>query len=308
MLAGALANAASAPLIVETHVHLFSKDITRFPGHSNGPKPGVAPLEEYVDMCRKVGIAHSVHVSAEPYQDDHRYLEYTLQNAPRGFLKGTLLLDSTKEETPARIAAFRRKYPDRILALRLHCTRALHAPPTSDGPIRDRDLQHPNVARTWKAAGANGIAIQAHIQPWWADTIGKYAAEHPGTRVIIDHFGHAGVAGAKKTAQGWQLINGETGYRDEKEFDPVLRLARHPNVILKVSSLRYSSRKPHPYEDVKPLARKAFDAFGPDRMIWGSYGATEKSFAEARDAFEANFAFLRAADKEKIQGLTAKKL
>jgi L-fuconolactonase len=300
--------AASDP-IIETHVHLFSNDVARFPGHKNAWPPSPSPLEGYVKFARTVGITHAIHVSAEPYQDDLRYLEYTLDHAPEGFLKGTLLLDATRDDTPARMAEYVRKRPNRIVALRVHCTRARNQAPTTTGPIRDRDLLHPGMRKTWRKAGDLGIAIQAHIQPWFSEQIERIASDLPETRVILDHFGHAGVGAAVKAGNGgWQLGKAELGYRDPKEFDQVLRLAKLPQVILKVSSLQYSSREPHPHRDIRPLARRAFESFGPDRMIAGSLGSTIADFKARSEVFDTNFDFLSASDRAKIRGLTAKKL
>jgi predicted TIM-barrel fold metal-dependent hydrolase len=147
--------------------------------------------------------------------------------------------------------------------------------------------------------------FQAHTQPYFAPQIEKLAAAHPDTRVILDHFGHAGTGQAERTATGWRVVPGETGYRDLQEFDLILRLAKLRQVFLKVSSLQYSSRQPHPHTDLRPLARKAFDAFGPDRMFWGSYGHAMKDLRQKEEVFAANFDFLNAGDRAKIRAGTA---
>lgn len=303
ILAGA-ASALAAEPIVETHVHLFG-DPQRYPGHPNGSAPKPATLESYLEFAKEAGIRHAIHVSAEPYQDDHRYLEYTLQQAPKGFLKGTVLFDTTRDDTPRRMEEMARKYPGRIVALRLHCTRGRKLPPSTEGPIRDRDLAHPNLVKVWRKAGELGIAIQAHIQPYFAPQIEKLAAAHPETRVILDHFGHAGTGQAERTATGWRVVSGETGYRDIKEFDLILRLARLPQVMLKVSSFQYSSLQPHPHKDLQPLVRKAFDAFGPGRMFWGSYGHSMKDLRQKEEVFAAHFQFLTPSDRAEIRAGTA---
>lgn len=300
--------AAPPEVVVETHVHLFSSDAQRFPSHPNGMKAGVAPLEDYLVFAREAGITHSTHVSAEPYQDDMRYLEYTLEHAPKGFLKGTILFDSIGEDTPRRMEEIVKRHPGRIVAMRVHCTRGRNDPPTTSGTLRDRDLLHPNARPVWKKAADLNIAIQAHIQPYFAPQIEQLGRQFPATRIIVDHFGHAGVGGALKTAKGWAHAKAELGYNDPKEFDQVLRLAKLPQVILKVSGLQYSSRAPFPHTDIRPYARRAFEAFGPDRMVWGSFGSTLASFREKVQIFAANFDFLTAADRAKIRGLTAKRL
>jgi predicted TIM-barrel fold metal-dependent hydrolase len=157
-----------------------------------------SPLAKYLEYAREANIVHAVHVSAEPYQDDMRYLEHTLETAPRAFLKGTLVYDPIREDTPSRMEAIVRRHPKQILALRVHCTRGRAEPPTTSGPIRDRDLAHPNVKRVCRKAGELGIAIQAHIQPYFSPQVEQLAVEFRNTRVILDHFGHAGVGALVK--------------------------------------------------------------------------------------------------------------
>ena len=65
----------------------------------------------------------------------------------------------------------------------------------------------------------------------------------------------------------------------------------------------------HPYRDAKPIVREAFDAFGPDRMIWGGpVGKTMEDFEKAIEAFEMFFNHATEVDKAKIPGSTAMKL
>jgi predicted TIM-barrel fold metal-dependent hydrolase len=293
---------------VETHVHLFSSDFQRFPTHPNGPKTKPSPLEEYIAFAKAANITHAAHVSAEPYQDDLRYLEYTLQHAPKGFLKGTLLYDPVRDDTPRRMQDYVERFRNRILAIRIHCTRGRDQAPLASGPIRDRDLGHPSVKRVWRKAGELGIAIQAHIQPYFAPQVEKLATEFRETRVIIDHFGHAGVGTLVKGPNGWAHARAEPGYRDPADFEQVLRLARLPQVILKVSGLSYSSREGFPHHDLRPLARRAFDAFGPDRMVCGSYGHSMDEFKQKTEIFDTNFDFLSAPDRAKLRFATAKRL
>src|SRR5437870_2662715 len=91
-LAGALGTAAFASrpkgVLVDTHVHLF--DPEKFPYHPQATyKPPAEPLEAYLKVVKEAGIDHTIVVHPEPYQDDHRYLEYCFEHEPsRGFFKG----------------------------------------------------------------------------------------------------------------------------------------------------------------------------------------------------------------------------
>src|SRR5687768_13917762 len=95
LLAGALGAvpalhaARPAGTLVDTHVHLFSNDPQRFPYATVAPyKPEPQPLEAYARFVTAAKIDHTIIVHPEPYQDDHRYLEYCFANEPsKGFFK-----------------------------------------------------------------------------------------------------------------------------------------------------------------------------------------------------------------------------
>jgi len=243
-LLGAAGIAAARPkgVLVDSHVHLF--DPQRVPYHPAATyRPPAAPLEAYVHFVREAGIDHTIIVHPEPYQDDHRYLEYCFEHEPsRRFFKGTCLFDPIAADTPARMQALVKKLPDRIVALRIHENLAAGKPPTTSGAIRDRDMRQPAMKETWRAAHSLGLAIQMHFIPRFAPQIGELAAQFSNMPVILDHLARAG--------QGTPA-----------EYEQVLKLAQYPRVYMKYSAVNYSSKQPYPYPDAKPLVRKAFDAF-----------------------------------------------
>ena len=294
LLAGSLAAPALAqpkgPL-VDTHIHLFADDQRRFPYHPNATyRPPAAPLDPYKAFVRESGIAHTVIVHPEPYQDDHRYLEYCFANEPsKLFFKGTCLFDPIDPASRDRMEALVRKNAGRIVALRIHVNRERGAAPATGGPIRDRDLKHPQMKATWRRVHQLGLAIQMHIIPVHAPEVHALAAEFGGVKVIIDHLARS-------------------GFGTPAEYAQVLEMGRLPNVIMKYSAVRYSSREEYPYRDVRALVRQTYDAFGPDRMIWGGLGKSMEEFRQQAALFEEMFAFASEADKAKIRGGNAMRL
>ncbi len=287
-----LTGAARPPgLLIDTHIHLFAADQERFPYHKNAPyQPPAADLEDYKPFVRQSKIDHAVIVHPEPYQDDHRYLEHCFQHEPSpGFFKGTCLFDPLAPGTPLRMEALVKKHPGRIVALRVHQMHGRDEQPWTSGAIKNRDIEGPHMKRLWRKAGDLGLAIQVHFTPWHAPRIANLARQFPDVRVVLDHLGRAGMG----TAANYQ---------------EVLKLATLPNTIMKFSGWRYSSKQDHPYADAKPVVRRAYDAFGPDRMIWGGLGKSMEDFAKAVEVFELMFDFASEPDRAKIRGLTAKKL
>lgn len=277
-----LALAAPRPLMIDTHIHLF--DPARFPYHSSGTyKPPASPLEPYLDFAQQAGIAHTIIVHPEPYQDDHRYLAYCFDHErPRGLFKGTILLDPLDPATPKRMAELVKQHQGRIVAMRIHAMNAPGEPPVRTGPIKNRDLRDPAMKAVWKKAGDLGIGIQMHFLPHHAPEIGALAAEFPNVPVILDHMGRAG--------QG-----------KPEDVDAVIALAKHRRVYFKFSGWSYT-------KNAKPVVQRAFREYGADRILWGGLGHDMKQHAAARKIFDEMFDFATEADRDKIRGLNAAKL
>jgi predicted TIM-barrel fold metal-dependent hydrolase len=283
--------ARPAGIVVDTHLHLFAGEDKRFPYAKNAPyRPEALTLETYARFAAEAKIDHAVIVHPEPYQDDHRYLEYCFANEPsRGFFKGTCLFDPIAPETPGRMEALVKRHPGRIVAIRIHETRKCGEAPTVSGAIRDRDLRHPGMNAVWKKAQSLGLAIQMHFVPCHAPLIGALAGQFPNLTVILDHLGRAG--------------QGTPG-----EYAAVLKLAALPRVYMKHSGVAYSSKQQWPHPDVAPLVRSVYDAFGPGRIIWGGLGHTLAEFERQAELLDRLFGFAPEAERAAIRGANAARL
>ena len=284
-LAGAMGAAggllkAAVPTVIETHVHLF--DPERVPYAPDAPyRPAPYPLESHLTLVESAGLAHSVIVHPEPYQDDHRYLEYCFAHEPRaGYFKGVCLFDPLREDTPRRVRSLMEGWPKRIVAMRIHETQIM---PEAGGPIRNRDMKDPRMLACWKALAAMGLGIQMHSIPAQAPNIRMLAEKVPDATVILDHMGRPGDG-------------------TEKEYEEVLRLAELPRVILKYSGWDMYKG------DLDKLTRRIYDAFGPSRMIWGMLGNTLEEYRKQSARLEKLLGFASPADRGKIAGGNAMRL
>src|SRR4051794_28895480 len=91
--------------VVDAHVHCFAgKDDRRWPYHARAPyrPPAASTPQELLKAMTGAGVDYAVIVHPEPYQDDHRYLEYCLKLAPKR-LKGTCLFFADKPGASARL-------------------------------------------------------------------------------------------------------------------------------------------------------------------------------------------------------------
>jgi predicted TIM-barrel fold metal-dependent hydrolase len=276
--------------LIDTHIHLFEPD--RFPYHPSATyKPPAAPLAPYLDFVKQAGIDHVIIVHPEPYQDDHRYLTYCFENErPRGLFKGTCLFDPIDPASPKKMEEMVKRYPGRIVALRIHAMNAPGEAPSKTGAIKNRDLRDPAMKAAWRAAAKLGLAIQMHFAPHHAPEIGKLASEFKDVPVILDHMGRFG--------QGKPV-----------DYDAVTALAlASPKVYFKFSGWGYSSKQPAPHPDLNRFVMGAVDNFGAERVLWGGLGQNMASFKAASAVFDAQFGVLPAADRAQIRGGAAAKL
>ena len=84
----------------------------------------------------------------------------------------------------------------------------------------------------------------------------QIAARHPGLRLVVDLMA---VPRATKGA--------EEAYRN---LPQLLALAKHPNVAVKATGQPGYATDPYPFQSLHEPLRRVFDAFGPQRMFWGT--------------------------------------
>lgn len=272
------AGSAEEP-IIDSHVHLF---LPEFAYHANASyRPAAHPLGEYLEFLKVSPVRSAVIVHPEPYQDDHRILDYVFAHEPSPmFFKATCLFDPTDSKTPERMEALSRRHAGRIVGIRIHEVHKPGTPPATSGAIKDRDLRDPGMKRTFEAARRLKMAVQFHFIPYYAPQVGELARAFGDVPVILDHLARAHEGSAEEAAQA-------------------MALGKLPNVRIKYSGS---------YAGDAALARRAFDAFGPERMICGYVGMNAAEYQKWSRDFDEAFGKLAAADRAKIRVGNAKAL
>jgi len=265
--------------LIDSHVHLF---LPEFAYHANASyRPPAHPLGDYLAFLKQSPIKHAVVVHPEPYQDDHRILEYIFQHEPSPrFFKSTCLFDPIDPKTPERMKALSRQYPGRIAGIRIHEVHKPGTPPSTAPAIKDRDFKHPGMKNVFRAARELGMAIQFHLIPHYAPQVAEVAREFPDIPILLDHLARA----KEGTAA---------------EADQAMLLGKLPNVTIKYSGS---------YAGDAALARRAFDSFGPDHMMCGYVGMKMEEFEKWSGDFDRAFGTLSTGDREKVRVGTAQKL
>jgi predicted TIM-barrel fold metal-dependent hydrolase len=280
--AGSAQAARPKGYLVENTLHMFAEDTTRFPLAPNATyKPTPNSLDKYIAFVKEVGLSHTVLVQPEPYQDDESYIEYCFTREPSpGYFKATCLYDPIDPATPSRIEALARKNPGRIVGMRMHEMGVADAAYTTSGAIKNRDPKNPAMKNTMKKLGDLDMILQVQLVPYQAKALGALASGFRNVAVLIDHFG--------LVARG-----------TPEEYDDVVALSKQPQFYMKISQLPSNS---------KPMVKRVFDAFGPDRLVWGSFGSNLEAFNKIVAQIDDVFDFASENDRSKIRGGNAMKL
>jgi len=108
----------------------------------------------------------------------------------------------------------------------------------------------------WRTAAELGLVVSAPSSPTalLSAEFTEVVQTFPELQIVIEHL--AGV--------------GPNAAPPYDEFKQALELSRFPNLTIKLPGFGEFCQLPCPFSEVPPFARMALDAFGPQRLMWGS--------------------------------------
>jgi predicted TIM-barrel fold metal-dependent hydrolase len=272
----AMAQSEKKRMIVDAQVHLWkaeSEDWKWVPGRKPQlPEPFT--IEKLVPMMDEAGVDRVVVVPPSWPGDRNDYALEAAKRYPNRFgIMGRIALE--KPESAALLPKW--KEQPGMLGIRLTFQREQAAM-----------LQHADWV--FPAAEKAGVPIMFFAP----DNLPKFhaiAERHPGLTLIIDHMGMTG----EIAKEG----------RTKSAIDEVVKLAKHPNVSVKVSAAGTFAQEPYPFRDTAEHIKRCFDAYGPQRSYWGT--DLTNSFAKATyrqrvEQFTKELSFLSEEDKDWVMG------
>lgn len=164
-----------------------------------------------------------------------------------------------------------------------------------EGTVGVRIMMRPEVSDAADDPGINRIAAAAaqHGLPLnlacsgRLPQVGEIAVRNPNTRIVVDHLG---------IKQPHHPPVPDAPFAD---LPLLLDLARHDNVVVKVTGACTLSRQPFPFDDIwDPLAR-VFDAFGFERCLWGTDWTRAIKMVSYKDGVEPFRLTDRLSDTER---------
>jgi L-fuconolactonase len=274
--------ASRSPVVADAHLHVVSPDTVRYPLDPPGI-PGDGWFRRHPVSAEQLLVrmdAAGVHagILVQPmgaYRFDNAYAADAAAASPR--LGAACIVDAAAPDRTARLRYW-------IAERGMGGVRLFDIPPASppwlDSPAADDLLD---------AAVAQGARVAVCTQPAGLDGLERLLAAHPSTTVVLDHCGFVDLHGAPPYPG----------------TDRLRRLARHPNLVCKVTS-HVLAEPDHPAALVEHLV----ELFGAARLVWGSdYAQThDRSYGELVALAHSACSGLDAADRGLVLGGTLLRL
>ena len=202
-------------------------------------------------------------VQPEPYGDDHALVLDCLAREPER-LRGTAFFYPKDPAAPQKLVALAWREP-RIIAMRFHAHRGKEHYLDS--------FADPGSGRSGTGGRPRHDHRVAH-RPELRRRCRRRARTYPRVPVLIDHLA-------------------EPQLGTPEEYEDVLALAAFDHVHMKLSGLGHFAKEAPLYEEALPLTRRVTDAFGPERIVWGS-GSPQ--------IIDTHLAHLSEAERDQVRG------
>lgn len=267
--------------IVDTHVHVVSPDLGRYPLTPGGLPGGwyrerPVAAEPFRMEMQAAGVERAVLVQAVgAYSFDNAYVADAAR-ADRRHFRGACALDARDPEAPAQLRGLVRG--GGIDAVRVFAL----------APRGESWLARPEAFGVWQVAHELGIPAIATVFEHQLADLAEVLARVPGLRVALDHCGFPDLRDPDWERRG-----------------ALFELARFPGLALKASSHLLHDAQQHGRDPARLIALLC-ERFGPERLMWGSdYPQTAGPYADLVELGRSAFGSLGAEARERGLGANA---
>lgn len=229
-------------MIIDSHTHIWALNTEKYPWQPIGGyiPEREASVEMLVSEMDAAGVDGAVLVQPTPHGWDNRYLLDCAMKYPKRF-RSVCLVDPFDEYAVEKLQDL--VEANHINGIRINWN--IH--PT------EKWRKSESHRLLWKAASDLGLPVCVQMVPDNLPLL-REISEAFEARIIIDHLGRP--------------------HRDcllaDRDFRLLLELSMYNKIFIKLTGLNYYSSEKAPYENVWPLIKAAFEAYGPQRCMWGS--------------------------------------
>ena len=261
-------------MFFDTHLHLIYPDLLSYPWLKSVPELNTPnTFTSYLEKAKRLGISECLHmeVDVDPKQiDKETELITELMKEPASILRGA-------------ISAARPENPEfsQFLEIAQHNTtikgfrRVLH---TQNDALSQSKIFRDNI----KLLSNTGLTFDLCVLPHQLSTAAQLVDYCPHVTFILNH---CGVPDIKSGALSpWN--------------NHITSLAERPNVIAKISGLiAYGDLQKWGLDSIRPYFDHTVEAFGHNRIIWGSdspvcnLGGGLETWVAATHALTANWSW-----------------
>lgn len=271
-------------MTIDCHAHIFSGDTSRYPvaplGGTlrEGELDDPVTAERLIEMLDANGVERAVVVQrAYIYGYDNSYVVAAAARYPDR-LRAVCAIDPQADDAPATI----RHWVGERGAIGIRFTEPFRGADTSW-------LDSPQALAAWQAATELDIPVRLHFFRWNREAglpvVRDLLERFPRTRIVIDHLSN---------------LPAEQGPPDYGLDALLAALIPYANLSLLLSTINLG-RLATDGNASAPVVERLVDAFGADRIMWGSdIGQSRGTYEEMRALADAAVATLPESDRRLV--------
>ena len=275
---------------IDAHVHVWTENEDAYPRRPSYPIPGGVtikeesiepkhfPPETILEHGKGSGVDRVVLIQMSFYGTDNSYMTDAIKRYPNAF-RGVGYVDPNDPDVGYDMATLLEKG---VTGFRIV---------PEAGTERDW-LQTEGYDAMFRSAEETRQAIGVLINPDALKEVDRMARKHPNTVVVIDHMSRIGGAGQIR----------------KKDIEDLCALAERKNVYVKVSAFNALGRKEPPHDELIPMIRHIYDAYGPNRLMWASdcpFQVVTETYEDSITVIRDRLDFISNEDKEQMLRGTA---
>ncbi len=282
-LLGSLAGVAAAsplkqPLLIDSHVHVWKRD-PRFPFAVGAKVPeGDFSAERLLELMAANGVSRTVLIQVIHYKWDNSYVADVLKRYPNKFQA----VCRVNPESPTA--------PDDVSML---TGRGFHGVRLSPGAGAEGDwIRGPLMEPLWHRCEALKVPMTILAPVTRMPDLLPLIDRHPELTVVIDHMA-------------------DSPLDQPEKLGLLLALARFPHVFVKISHAWSLSKQPYPYPDAMAQIKRLRDAFGAERLMWGTdwpVSLKELPYTKAVELYRDHLEWMTAREREMVLSQTVQKV
>lgn len=284
--------------MIDAHTHVFRPAVVSRRGVDDlAPAERDAPVERLTATMDAHGVSHAVLV---PLDEHDAYVREVVAAAPGRFAACAVSTAFERGQGPGDPAA--------ALARR-HATFPFRALRTMWLGERGVDVRDAPILPMLRWCAENGVVLWAYLPPAQFPLLAPIAAAVPDLTIALNHFGFSPQRmRVDADARPW--------FADRlpaSRVADVVALATNPRIHVLLSGHYALSSDEPAYRDLHEPTQRYLDAFGADRLLWGSdfpWPDPVPGYGALVDAIDAALVTAGASPHERdlVTGGTARRL